>query len=253
MPPPALRNKSGPTVRRRKTQWGLPFWFRALVSAGGLGIVGLLALLMVAEDGWNPLKPVDPDAPVTLMTPIKLMQTAGNPQFCRDALAGMAQTDLGFLADQENSPQCQIRNRVRIRALSGTMLPPVDTRCDTALRMAMWTRHVIQPAALGHFGSPAVELLHFSSYSCRRMRTSRGESSRMSAHATARAIDISGVRLANGRVISLKDSWDGPEGPFWREVRDGACTYFRTVLSPDYNALHANHFHLAQGRWPACR
>jgi len=39
-------------------------------------------------------------------------------------------------------------------------------------------------------------------------------------------------------------------------VRGGACGYFTTVLSPDYNAAHADHFHLDQakrlGGWGAC-
>jgi hypothetical protein len=29
-------------------------------------------------------------------------------------------------------------------------------------------------------------------------------------------------------------------------VRDKACDAFGTVLSPDYNAAHADHFHLDQ-------
>ena len=45
---------------------------------------------------------------------------------------------------------------------------------------------------------------------------------------------------------------------FLREVRDGACDLFATVLSPDYNAAHADHFHLDQAArgaigWRGCR
>ena len=29
-------------------------------------------------------------------------------------------------------------------------------------------------------------------------------------------------------------------------ARDAACEVFGTVLSPDYNAAHADHFHLDQ-------
>ena len=29
-------------------------------------------------------------------------------------------------------------------------------------------------------------------------------------------------------------------------LRDGACGLFATVLSPDYNAAHRDHFHLDQ-------
>ena len=39
---------------------------------------------------------------------------------------------------------------------------------------------------------------------------------------------------------------DGNKGAFLREVRDGSCQLFSTVLSPDYNAAHRDHFHLDQ-------
>ena len=51
--------------------------------------------------------------------------------------------------------------------------------------------------------------------------------------------------------------WEGgaSERSFLREVRDGACPLFATVLSPEYNAAHADHFHFDQaGRYTGvCR
>jgi hypothetical protein len=46
---------------------------------------------------------------------------------------------------------------------------------------------------------------------------------------------------------------DGANGRFLRRARDGACPWFRAVLSPDYNAAHADHLHLDMGRFSACR
>ena len=48
------------------------------------------------------------------------------------------------------------------------------------------------------------------------------------------------------------------EARFLRRVRDGACDLFSTVLSPDYNSAHADHFHLDQAErgasgWRLCR
>nr|MBA3526869.1 extensin family protein [Sphingomonas sp.] len=45
---------------------------------------------------------------------------------------------------------------------------------------------------------------------------------------------------------------------FLREVRDGACRLFPTVLSPDYNAAHRDHLHLdvanrGTAGWTLCR
>ncbi|MFN3798647.1 MAG: extensin family protein, partial [Sphingobium yanoikuyae] len=50
----------------------------------------------------------------------------------------------------------------------------------------------------------------------------------------------------------------GKDAAFLRDVRDGACGLFSTVLSPDYNAAHRDHFHLDQAErgatgWRACR
>jgi hypothetical protein len=51
---------------------------------------------------------------------------------------------------------------------------------------------------------------------------------------------------------------EGPEARFLREVRDGACGLFATVLSPDYNAAHRDHLHFDQAErgafgWRGCR
>ena len=44
-----------------------------------------------------------------------------------------------------------------------------------------------------------------------------------------------------------------PEGRFLDDIHEGACGLFATVLGPDYNALHANHFHFEMARWGICR
>ena len=66
---------------------------------------------------------------------------------------------------------------------------------------------------------------------------------------------MAGFKLANGETISVLRDWNdpGPKGVFLRRVRDGGCRVFVTVLSPDYNAAHANHFHLDMGGWRLCK
>ena len=218
----------------------------------------LLFCVMIAAfnlpDHLNPLAPLDPNRTPNAITPLKVYRTSLNPDACFAALNAAEALSYSLLDDRDESEQCHIRMRTRVRAVAGSNLRPVETRCDIALRLYMWTRYEVQPAAQRHFGQSVEATDHFDSYSCRRMRTSSGTSTAMSAHATARAIDISGFRLSDGTVLSLKSSWNSTEATaFWRDVRAGACTWFRTVLSPDYNALHHDHFHLAQGRWMSCR
>ena len=88
----------------------------------------------------------------------------------------------------------------------------------------------------------------FGSYACRPIRG--GREGRWSEHARGNAIDIAGFRLSGGRRISVAGDWKGDdtEAAFLRDVRDGACRMFATVLSPDYNAAHRDHLHLDQAR-----
>ena len=76
----------------------------------------------------------------------------------------------------------------------------------------------------------------------------------MSEHATANAFDISGLRLANGKLISVLASWNtgDKDSEFLHEIRNGFCDYFNLTLSPDYNADHADHFHVDMGWVRGC-
>ena len=117
---------------------------------------------------------------------------------------------------------------------------------------------MIQPAALRHLRSRVVAIDHAGSYSCRRLY-GRSEGA-FSEHATADAFDIIRFRLANGERVSVLRDWnrDPAKAAFLRDVRDGACDLFSTVLSPDYNAAHSDHLHLDQAErgsmgWRLCR
>lgn len=137
-------------------------------------------------------------------------------------------------------------------ALSGGVLiatPPM--RCAAAAAYATWLTHVVQPAAQKHLGARVLAVRTFGSYSCRDIA---GRPGRRSQHATANAIDVAGFRMSDGRDVSLVRDWDrGAVGRFLSEIRDGACGLFAGVLSPDWNAAHADHFHLDMGRFDICR
>jgi hypothetical protein len=78
----------------------------------------------------------------------------------------------------------------------------------------------------------------------------------MSAHARAEAIDIAAFVLADGRRVSVLGDWqdgDARERQFLRVVHASACKRFGTVLGPDYNAAHRNHFHVELGGGSFCR
>ncbi|PJI85786.1 hypothetical protein BC777_2133 [Yoonia maricola] len=231
---------------------GLAVFFVAVLLAFA-GYQGMVNPDTPLPREWNPTQPLRISDPVTLLTGWKLNRAVASEDQCLATLDGFAALQpLAPLADTE---QCFIRDRVDLRAVGQARLNPVETRCAIALRLAMWERHSVQPAADKFLGSSVSSIDHIGSYNCRVMRTANGPSKRMSTHATADAIDIAGFGLSDGSRIRLLADWEGQgaEAAFLRAVRDGACDWFNLTLSPDYNRLHADHFHLQSRGWGLCR
>ncbi|MEL6959464.1 MAG: extensin family protein [Pseudomonadota bacterium] len=202
---------------------------------------------------WNPTVPLAVSDPVTPLTHWKLRRALSDRQLCLDVLDEAAV--MTPEPDIENTENCYIRNRVSLSSVGNARIDPIETTCAVALRLAMWEEHGIQRAAIEHLGTSVSVVRQIGSYNCRPIRTTQGPSNRWSTHATAEAIDITGFDLSDGRRIRLLEDWDdGTEvGAFLRAVQESACTWFVTTLGPDYNALHADHFHLQSRGWGACR
>lgn len=227
-----------------------------------LGILAVTALTLAfafwhprspLPDAWHPLRPLQIADPVTPLTQYKLNNALLSGEHCLAVLKTGAAFEV--MEDLEASAQCYIRDRVKLRSVAGLEMSVLETRCQTALRLAMWAEHGIKPAAEEAFGQGVAQIAHNSSYNCRQMRTLSGGAGRMSTHATAESIDISGVVLADGRRLDLLSGWDAEDarGSFFRNIRDAACIWFRVTLGPEYNALHADHFHLQHTGWGLCR
>ncbi|MGJ8621892.1 MAG: extensin-like domain-containing protein [Yoonia sp.] len=230
--------------------------FAALFLAAVVG-VGAYQLVLHPDTplpaAWNPTQPLIIRDPVTPLTGWKAARAATDFETCQATLTGFAQ--LRAMGPLEDSDQCFIADRVMLQTVGGARLAPVETRCAIALRMTLWMEHSVQPAAQQLLGQEVTAVAHMGSYNCRPMRTTNGMSTRMSTHATADAIDIAGFRLSNGTRIDLLQDWngEGAKSAFLRQVRDGACDWFDLTLSPDYNRLHADHFHLQSRGWGLCR
>jgi len=219
---------------------------------GGAVLAGALAVFhpdTPLPRAWNPTARLSVEDSVTPLTMWKLRRTVNDPELCLATLTEATTSDA--MAPLTASETCHIRNRVHLRDLGDVGISDLETSCETALRTAIWTEHGVQPAAQEILGVQVSGLRHVGSYNCRRMNTSSGASSRWSTHATADAIDITGFDLSNGTRIRLIDDWQGntDEATFLRRVRDAACDWFGTTLGPEFNRLHADHFHLqARGR-----
>jgi hypothetical protein len=81
-----------------------------------------------------------------------------------------------------------------------------------------------------------------------------GNPRRTSLHASARAIDIAGFRLADGSDVRVGRDWfaaDG-RGRFLRAAARAACGHFSVVLTPDHDRDHRDHLHFDIGPWRLC-
>lgn len=175
---------------------------------------------------------------------------------CRAQL-GAKRAGFTPLPDQYYGGGCSTINTVRLASLQGdnsslglANLGPVT--CPLADSFAGWARFGVDRAARQILGSPLVRIETMGSYNCRTVAGSR----RLSAHATADAIDISGFVLADGRRITVAGGWSGAsaqEREFLRVIHASACKRFGTVLGPNYNAAHRDHLHVEPGGGSFCR
>ena len=198
--------------------------------------------------------------PVGRFTLRKLVALGDQPAQCRALLAAAGIGDIPA-PSKRDSDQCGYADGMRLAETGRTTAFAPEglvTACPVAAAIGLLERDALQPAAARHFGSRVAAVEHAGSYSCRRLY-GRGDG-QFSEHATADAVDIIGFRLTDGTRISVARDWEspGPKAAFLRDVRDGACGLFATVLSPDYNAAHADHLHLDQATrgkmgWSLCR
>jgi hypothetical protein len=158
------------------------------------------------------------------------------------------------LPDQNFPGGCQQIGTVQISdvGVPVTNLGPVT--CPLARAMTHWVREAVQPAARVWMSSQVIKVETFGSYSCRPINNVTGN--KLSEHAFANAVDISGFDFANGRRVTVLAAWNGedPDGhDFIRAAFGSGCRHFTKILGPQANSLHANHFHLDMGRGDYCR
>lgn len=60
---------------------------------------------------------------------------------------------ISVMTDIVVDENCGIEGRIRLRSVGRATLDPIETSCATALRLAMWEHHGIQPAAREILGS----------------------------------------------------------------------------------------------------
>lgn len=143
---------------------------------------------------------------------------------------------------------CGVPNAVRLTSVSGVALsqkPTID--CATAKALNTWVKNGLKPA-VGKVGGGVRSLKIVAHYACRNRNSAK--SGKLSEHAKGRAVDISAINLNNGQAITVLKGWrNKQQGPILKRAHKAACGPFGTVLGPNANRFHQDHFHFDTARY----
>ena len=149
---------------------------------------------------------------------------------------------------------CGIADAVRVRSVAGVKLSRGSLMdCRTARALKSWVTEGLRPA-VGTTGGGVEELRVLAHYACRSRNSQRG--ARISEHGKGRAIDIGAIRLRDGSELTVLTDWTGPRARLMRKLHKSACGPFGTVLGPNSDRFHRDHFHFDTARYrsgPYCR
>jgi hypothetical protein len=219
----------------------------------GIAVAAALALAFLhAGELLDRFAPFDLDQPPNFFTTLHLMLLRRDPERCFAAL-DRGRTGYEHAPDLPLEDGCGYDNAAFLTRSHFSYDRRVLLRCPALVSLLLWERHVVEPAARQDLGRRVAAIRHLGTYSCRNIN--HAATGRRSQHARANAIDIAAFRTDDGTVISVAKDWEdsGPRGRFLHAVHDGACRFFGVVLSPDYNALHHDHFHLDTSLASVCR
>ncbi len=128
------------------------------------------------------------------------------------------------------------------------LAPEAILNCEMAERFDRFVSEVMEPAARETVGSRLVRLSVAGSYVCRPRNNIAGGDP--SEHGKANAIDLTTFEFEDGTSVTVSEHWDdeGEAGDFLREIHEKACGPFTTVIGPDGDAYHQDHFHFDNAR-----
>lgn len=201
---------------------------------------------------YNPFVPLNLDDPPGKITQFKLRRLT--PEACTRLLSEANQKRLIQTQPMANSAgDCPLSDVVRVRNFGPvTLSSSFIASCPLALSSALFIQQQARPLTKTMMGSELARVEHLGSFACRNIY--HRPDARRSEHATADALDISGFQLADGQKVTLLAGWRNEKTQPWlRALLSASCDYYGNGLGPEYNAAHANHFHLGMRGFGLCR
>lgn len=143
---------------------------------------------------------------------------------------------------------CGVKNAIKLRSVSGVTLSQQSVMdCGTAKALKQWVDGSVKPA-FGNRGGGISAIRVAAHYACRTRNNKKG--AKISEHGKGRAIDVSGFKMKNGEVISVLKGWRAAStSKALKRVHKGACGPFGTVLGPNADRYHQDHFHFDTARY----
>ncbi len=143
---------------------------------------------------------------------------------------------------------CGVANAVKVRSVSGVALSQQSVMdCGTAKALKSWINTGMNPA-VGKTGGGVARIKVAAHYACRTRNNRKG--AKISEHGKGRAIDISALTLKDGSEISVLRDWGkGRNGRILKQMHARACGPFGTVLGPNADRHHRDHFHFDTARY----
>ncbi len=201
---------------------------------------------------YNPFVPLNLDDPPGKITQFKLRRLT--PEACTRLLSEANQKRLIQTQPMANSAgDCPLSDVVRVRNFGPvTLSSSFIASCPLALSSALFIQQQARPLTKTMMGSELARVEHLGSFACRNIY--HRPDARRSEHATADALDISGFQLADGQKVTVLAGWRNEKTQPWlRALLSASCDYYGNGLGPEYNAAHANHFHLGMRGFGLCR
>jgi extensin-like protein len=145
-------------------------------------------------------------------------------------------------------PGCGIDDPVRVYSLDGVSLSQKSVMdCTTAKALQGWVSGSVKPQMKRRYGK-VKSMTVLSQYSCRTRNSKPG--AKISEHGKGRAIDIGAFTFADGSKLTVKDGWlSYGSKKILRRLQEAACGPFGTVLGPDADKYHRDHFHMDTARY----
>jgi hypothetical protein len=239
--------------------------FRCVVKrslAGGLVATALLSAWPTAARTYTAARtdpvPLPPRRPPELVAPKVAPRPApapsrvegpparpggDDPETCAAVLAGG--DVIAEALPAIHSDLCGIEHPLTLKAIvladrrQIRLEPPVAMRCRLAGAVAAWIVEDVAPI-VATAGPPLAALSGVGAYECRGRNGIAGE--RLSQHAIGNAFDISGLKLADGTMLTVQQQNGAPA--LFEKIRASACARFSTVLGPGSDSFHQTHLHV---------